>query len=66
MRNIFAYLTKNRCIDPEIVQEMVDRKFLYQDQRHNCVFVSRNSDQGSLYLPACAEPIHLVDDLSEI
>lgn len=49
MRNIFAYLTKNRCIDPEIVQEMVDRKFLYQDQRHNCVFVSRNSDQKPLF-----------------
>lgn len=49
MRNIFAYLTKNRYIDPEIVQEMVDRKFLYQDQRHNCVFVSRNSDQKPLF-----------------
>lgn len=49
MRNVFAYLTKSRYIEPDVVQEMVSRKILYQDQRHNCVFVSRNADQKPVF-----------------
>ena len=45
MRNIFAYLIKTRGIDQAIVQEMVQRKALYQDIHKNCVFVSRD-DSG--------------------
>lgn len=40
MKNVFAYLIKQRLIDKDIVSEMVNRKMLYQDQRKNCVFVS--------------------------
>lgn len=42
MKNIFAYLIKTRGIDQSIVQEMVQRKALYQDIHKNCVFVSRD------------------------
>lgn len=45
MKNIFAYLIKTRGIDQTIVQEMVQRKALYQDIHKNCVFVSRD-DSG--------------------
>lgn len=45
MKNVFAYLTKTRMIDYEIVKEMVDRKMLYQDIRKNCVFVSYEDDR---------------------
>lgn len=40
MHRVFAYLIKTRCIEPEIVQDFVHEKRLYQDQRGNCVFVS--------------------------
>lgn len=42
MKNIFAYLIKTRGIDQAIVQEMVQRKALYQDIHKNCVFMSRD------------------------
>ncbi len=45
MRNMFAYLTQARYIDSEIVQELVNRKMLYQDVRNNCVFVSYHADK---------------------
>lgn len=45
MKNIFAYLIKTRGIDQTIVQEMVQRKALYQDIHKNCVFLSRD-DSG--------------------
>lgn len=40
MRNVFAYLTKSRFIEKNVVQEFVDKKMLYQDQKNNCVFVA--------------------------
>lgn len=45
MRNVFAYLTKVRYIEPEVIQELVNRKQLYQDIRKNCVFVSYNDEK---------------------
>lgn len=39
MRKVFAYLVKTRCISASVVQDMVDRKMLYQDVNGNCVFV---------------------------
>lgn len=44
MRRVYAYLIKSRYLDPDIVQEFVNRKMLYQDQRNNCVFVSYDQD----------------------
>ena len=49
MKNVFAYLVKTRCINQKIVQEMVDRDMLYQDERNNCVFVSRNKNGKSVF-----------------
>lgn len=40
MHKVFAYLNQTRKIAENIVQEMVDRKQLYQDEYGNCVFVS--------------------------
>lgn len=51
MRRAYAYLTKTRMIDPDIVQHFVDRKMLYQDTYGNCVFVSR--DENSQPVFAC-------------
>lgn len=39
MHNVFAYLIQTRKINPDIVQELVDRKQLYQDTNKNCVFI---------------------------
>lgn len=44
MRNAFAYLTKSRHIHPDIVQDFVDQKMLYQDTHNNCVFVAYDRD----------------------
>lgn len=45
MKNVFAYLTQSRYIDSKVVQEMVEKKHLYQDQNRNCVFVSYKNQQ---------------------
>ncbi len=39
MRKVFAYLIKTRQISQNVVQDMVHRKMLYQDNHGNCVFV---------------------------
>lgn len=49
MKNVFAYLVKTRCINQKIVQEMVDRDMLYQDELNNCVFVSRDENGKSVF-----------------
>lgn len=49
MKNVFAYLTKTRCIDHKLVQEFVDRDMLYQDDRNNCVFVSRDKNNNAVF-----------------
>lgn len=43
-RRTYAYLNKTRCIDNSIISEMVKRKLLYEDDRHNCVFVGHDYD----------------------
>lgn len=45
MRRVYAYLIKSRYLDTDIVQEMVDKKMLYQDLKGNCVFVSYDKEQ---------------------
>lgn len=40
MRRLYAYLTKRRCINRDVVTEFVREKLLYEDAlHHNCVFV---------------------------
>ena len=40
MRRLYAYLTKHRCINRDVVTEFVREKLLYEDAlHHNCVFV---------------------------
>ncbi len=45
MHRVFAYLMKTRCISKEIIQTLIDNKQLYEDERHNCVFVSYDNDK---------------------
>lgn len=49
-KRVFAYLTKTRCISSEIVNELMHKKYLYEDVMHNCVFVG----YGPNKLPAYA------------
>lgn len=37
-RRLFAYLTRTRCIDREIVQRLVDERRIYEDTNGNVVF----------------------------
>lgn len=39
---VFAYLTKTRCIDKDIVTVLLHKKFIYEDTHGNCVFVGYN------------------------
>lgn len=53
MHNVFAYLVKTRKITPEIVQEMIHRKQLYQDIHKNCVFIGYDHIQKEKPAFAC-------------
>lgn len=45
MRRVYAYLTKTRCIDREVVSFFVKAKMLYEDSKyHNAVFVGFDKD----------------------
>lgn len=44
-RNVYAYLTKTRCINKDIVDHFIYNDNLYQDEHNNCVFV-RYDRQG--------------------
>lgn len=47
---VFAYLTKTRCIDGQIVADVVRRGMLYEDAaHHNCVFVGSTEDGKPSY-----------------
>ena len=39
MRRMYAYLMRQRHIDREVISYFVHEKLLYEDKRHNCVFV---------------------------
>lgn len=49
MHKVFAYLIKTRGIAAEIVQELVRRNQLYQDDHGNCVFVSYDEKGQSVF-----------------
>lgn len=46
---VFAYLTKTRCIDRQIVNILVDKKFIYEDTNGNCVFVGKDNSGKPVY-----------------
>ena len=48
-KRVFAYLAKTRCIEPAIINDMIQRKFLYEDDHHNCVFIGRDYDGVAKY-----------------
>lgn len=49
MRRVFAYLTKSRKIEKEVVQYFVDERMLYQDMHGNCVFVGYDERKVPVY-----------------
>jgi hypothetical protein len=49
MHRLYAYLTKTRGIAPEVVSHFVRLKTLYEDERHNCVFLGNAPDGGPAY-----------------
>ena len=45
MRRVYAYLTKTRCLDREVVSAFARTKMLYEDAKyHNAVFVGYDAD----------------------
>lgn len=44
-KNVYAYLTRTRGIDSEIVNRFIDSNNIYQDRRNNCVFVSYSNNE---------------------
>lgn len=61
MRRAYAYLIKTRYIDQDVVQDFVNQKMLYQDQRGNCVFVSYDKDKQPVF--ACKRGTNTEKDL---
>lgn len=45
----FAYLTKTRCLDPDIVQDCMKKGLIYEDNKHNVVFVGNDADGKPAY-----------------
>lgn len=46
---VYAYLTKTRCIDPVIVTTLLHKKYIYEDNHGNCVFVGYNKNGFPAY-----------------
>lgn len=45
MRRVYAYLTKTRCLDREVVSAFAREKLIYEDAKyHNAVFVGYDAD----------------------
>jgi hypothetical protein len=50
MRRAFAYLTKERCIDPEVVSHFAHAKKIFEDKEyHNVVFVGRDENGAARF-----------------
>lgn len=43
-KRVFAYLHQSRGIDSDIINELIKRRYLYEDTRHNAVFVGYDRD----------------------
>ncbi len=49
-KRAYAYLTKTRQTDPEIVKDFLHRRLLYQEKEHkNCVFVGYNAQEKPVF-----------------
>lgn len=49
-RRMFAYLTKTRGIDPDVVQYCIDKKLLYEEAKyHNIVFVGQDHTGDAVF-----------------
>lgn len=48
-KRVFAYLTRSRCISPDIVNLLMHTHYIYEDIRGNCVFVGYNKKQLPVY-----------------
>lgn len=46
---IFAYLSKTRGIDTEIISEFIHENRLYEDVHHNCIFVGYDHENNAAY-----------------
>ena len=50
-RRVFAYLSKTRCIDPQIISDLMHEKMIYESKLyHNCVFVGKDTDGNIKYI----------------
>jgi hypothetical protein len=49
MKNIFAYLMKSRGISPAIIEELIHKKQLYQDEKKNCVFITYDEQNHPVF-----------------
>lgn len=47
-KRVFAYLTKTRGIPAAVVDSLIKKKLLYEDERHNCVFNSADCNYSEL------------------
>lgn len=45
----YAYLTKTRCLDSEIVQSCMKDGLIYEDNKHNVVFVGKDAEGTTAY-----------------
>lgn len=45
MKRAYAYLTKTRCVDKDILKTFIDQGLIYEDEKyHNVVFVGRDEN----------------------
>lgn len=45
----FAYLTKTRCLDADIVKQCMSSGLIYEDNKHNVVFVGMDDSGKAVY-----------------
>ena len=43
-RHVFAYLVKTRGIDADILKQLVEQGYVYENLQHSCVFVGKDSE----------------------
>ena len=48
-KHVYAYLTKTRKIDADIVKQMFGRKLLYENKQQSCVFVGYDKEGVARY-----------------
>jgi hypothetical protein len=46
---VFAYLTKTRCLDADIVKRCMSEGLIYEDSKHNAVFIGKDDAGKPVY-----------------